>query len=317
MQKIMTLENGKKIIDYVVNFPPTKEKISKWEFYSIQNIDYWFLHRGYEQQGFASWELLKILGRNLLGRSDPERLKSRGKELIAKLGVLLSAEEKRIRKYDRAVFGGLDARFYSDLKAGKKGEIGTHFYAAVCEFSGARDVSKSGMMWRLIWLMLKGCSQLVENYEGSFLRFLEVEFSKTLNREVTADTFGELTFEDWEKIAKAKPWGPISGLGPQTFPYIIRDVKEISFGDRLSKLDSTNVKFMKRTGIYGLADPTLTNEDEKYKSVMDTVRNGHDIRLVNRAIYLYCSKTENPKPFCYSEKACVNCGIKNLCSQEF
>jgi hypothetical protein len=309
---MISLEKGKRITSHIINQPYIKKELLKWEIYSLKDVDYWFLHRGFEQQGFNSGAFLKIAGKNMIDANCA--IKKEGKELINNLGFLL--EDSNYNKYEREFFANIDGPFYTSLKNNEKGETGKNFYKSVKEFLDKPNIGKSNM-WKLIFWMMNSCRYLNEEYENSFKNFLFEEFGKSLNKKISFENVNNLYYTDWKIIEKNKPWLKIYGIGEETFSFILRDAMEISFKDYLIKHDSTNIKFFHRTGLDRLAEPNLIDDRDKYLDVMQKIKGKYSLREINIAIFLYCSKTFNKKPFCSNIENCNDCGIQNICLQDF
>jgi len=290
-----------KIIDYVVTV--TKPRWQEWIHQRYEDLDDMFITRGYEQGGFQVAIFYDIL-------------KSKGIGSIYHLGKILDGYQGE-RKYDREEKGGLEGKFYQDLKEGIYGEEGRKFYEAVRDFIAQPGANPGFKFWQLLWQMLVSCHYLKESYKGSFKYYLKKKFAEFRGvGTISDDEFVKMSLAEWnEFLKKTVPWEGLAGIGPNVFDYIIRDVDEFSFNQEAFKLDEANLHFFKVTGIGKLFN---LEEKESIISFLKSLELSHKYSLkeINTGIYTYCSASERTRyGFCKDRRKCLECGVEAYCEK--
>lgn len=297
----MDTNNARQIITYVVE--ATKWR---WKQYdqSWHDIDRVFIQHGYEQGGFHIFKFVPLL-------------EEHGIFTIEGLGSILSKPPIQTNKYDRNYAGSMEAPFYLELKNGKRGSEGSHFYDAVSIFLNNRIGNPGRSFWKTIWQLLVSCHELRRDYDGSFARYLLTEYASFCGKgEVSDDDFLSIGTELWEAfLQKRKPWKCLHGVGENTFDFIVRDIVEANFVMHSYKFDSANRHFFHVTGISDLIEPFDRNGTIRF---LRRIELPHTLPEINKGIYTYCSDTERDNfGYCRSLSRCRECGVSTLCRQMF
>lgn len=289
---------SKKIKKIVVNAVETTRW--RWEQFALNwdVIDKIFINRGYEQQGFETWEFTELLDYH-----DIFSIKSIGKILDNYDGY---------QKYNRDFAGNLKNSFYYEMKNGKYGQEGLKFYKSIKEFKGNPGRS----FYRLLWWMMVCCNYLKNNYRGSFAYYLKEKYSEYKGLPQISDkNFSKINSEDWEKFKKVKkPWAELYGIGKNVFDFIMGDFVDLRFVENSYKLDSANIRFLKSTGIY----EGKIEHDEVIR-FFENLNLPYTLREINKGIYTYCSNTEakitGKFGFCKNKEKCIACKVNDICEK--
>ncbi len=292
----MNIKEAKSIITYVVNF--TKKRWinyeEKWE-----NIEEVFLSRAYEQGGFEFFKFADLLKKENIFN-------------ISYLGLILDKYNDDLKKYNRNFAGSLSSPFYLNLKTGYYGKEGIKFYKCAKNFSG-----KAGAWyWRQLWQMLICCNYLKKYHKGSFLYFITKKFQEFIDsKNIESIDFLQMDEELWDTFKKAeKPWKELYGIGENVFDFIMGDIIEAEFVKNSYKLDSSNLYFLKVTGITKLLNYDLTREN--VINFLKELNLPYTLREINKGIYTYCSETESHNfGFCHNIQKCAYCGINSVCKK--
>lgn len=296
----MDVEKAKSIINYVVT-----ETKKLWQYWEVEwaKIDEVFLLRGYEQKGFDTANFAELL-------------KQEGIFSIEQLGLILDRYEGNT-KYNRDFAGSLTSRFYQEMKNGIYGEEGRRFFNCVETFR-SKHYKAGQIFWKLLWYMLVSCNYLKNKYNASFSFFLKKKYAEYKDLLSIQDSdFLSIDAERWEKFKKdIKPWEELSGISANVFDFVIRDIKEAKFARDSYKLDSSNERFFKITGILKLLNDNLAREN--VVNFLKGLGLQYTLREINMGIYAYCSRTESHNfGFCRGKEKCKNCGVNNICEQNF
>jgi len=296
-------EKAAKIIDYVVT--TTKPLWEKWIHLSYKNLDDIFLSRAFEQGGFQANIFYEILKDKAIGS-------------ISAVGRIMQNYSGSL-KYKRDEAGGLDKQFYQELRMGKYGEEGVKFFKSVEEFLKNRKGLPGMNFWRLIWYMLVDCNYLRKNYQSSFKHYLKSKYCQFKKIDYISDAdFCGLSEEEWQKfVRETKPWRELSGVGPNVFDYIVRDIDEFRFNRDTYKLDSANDHFFRVTGIAALVN---LNDRDSVIEFLKGLKLSHPYKIkeINTGIYAYCSRTEKKNfGFCLDKARCQECGVNEYCEKKF
>jgi hypothetical protein len=297
-------------VKIILNVVETTEPT--WRQYGIywSDIDYLFIQRGYEQGGFNTSKFSKLLEeKNIFS--------------INKLGGILE-HFKFDKKYKRDFAGNPENQFYQDLKKGKAGDTGRRFYKVVENFKGHRGYA----YYQLLWRMLVCCNYLKTNYNGNFSNFLTTKYSEFKNKEITENEFMNISLSEWESFKKTKPWDKLYGIGENVFDFLIGDLidedgRSIEFAKNSYKLDDSNIRFLKATGI------CKNPEHDIVTTYLKDLNLPYTIREINKGIYSYCSKTAlneveegvyigdpGNHGFCYLHR-CSECKVYEICEKNF
>lgn len=300
-------KNARKIILNAVETtePTWKQYNIKWE-----DIDYLFIQRGYEQGGFNTSKFSELLiNENIFS--------------INKIGSFLDHFNYN-RTYNRDFAGSYESSFYKDLKNGKAGKEGKGFYSAVRNFKA----NKGSHYYQLLWWMLVCCNNLKHKHDASFSIFLKTKYSKFNKKSINDHEFLNISKDEWESFKESKPWNELLGIGENVFDFIMGDLvdndeKDLEFVKDSYKLDDSNIRFLKVTGI---CKEPYHDKVVQYLMILELP---YTIREINKGIYSYCSKTaleevENgvymvdPKNhgFCHPDR-CDKCNVKEICEKDF
>lgn len=306
----MDIEKAKEIINHVVS--STEQRWRQYET-SWNEIDEVFIKRGYERGGFEAWKFA-------------EELDKAGIFSISELGKILPSE-LHCKSYDRDFAGSLSKTFYENAKKGVYGENGRKFYHAV-ECFLKRDARKGRSFWKILWQMLQSCFFLERNFKGSFKSYLLEKFREIFNPAVNDLTklekaFLSLSYDEYSKLKKSiLKDRKLAGIGQNMFDFIFADIKESAFAKEIIKLDSSNIRFFKVTGIGKLFGFSINQDEEetkdKIRDFLKTLNLPYTVRQINEGVYTYCSRTEGERfGYCLSEDKCSSCAVRELCDRNF